>query len=101
MNSYIAGPITGIDNDNIEAFKKLQDRLFLERDIVATTPHEVCDGKGCVGYNDYMAECVRFLLREDTTKVFMLNGWQNSKGARSEHELAVIYGKEIYYEGGF
>lgn len=100
MNSYIAGKIGDIPNQNIEAFKKFQSLLFVHG-IIATTPHEVCEGKGCVDYNDYMAECVRYLLHKDTTDVYFMKGWEYSDGAKAEHALCLIYNKTIHYEYEF
>lgn len=96
--NYIAGRISGIENENRDCFIEYQSKIFLEMNILASTPHEVCDGKNCIGYNDYMAECVRFLLSDTTKRVFFMTDWALSKGARAEHNLAIIYGKEIHYE---
>ena len=43
-----------------------------------------------------MAVCVRHLLR--CSYVFMLHGWQNSRGARIEHWLASLLHKQIIYQ---
>jgi len=34
------------------------------------------------------------------THIYMLRGWERSKGARAEHAVAVWIGLEIMYQGG-
>lgn len=43
-----------------------------------------------------MAVCIRHLLR--CRRVYMLRGWQSSRGARIEHRIAVLLHKQIIYQ---
>jgi hypothetical protein len=36
----------------------------------------------------------------DSDAIYMLRGWEQSKGARAEHAVAVWIGLEIIYQGG-
>lgn len=47
-------------------------------------------------YADYMKADLEMLLKCHT--IVMLKGWENSKGARLEYEIAEATGMEIVYE---
>lgn len=44
---------------------------------------------------EYLADGIK--LMNDADAVFMMKGWERSRGCRIEHEIAVSYGKEIVY----
>ena len=45
---------------------------------------------------EYLAESIK--LMNDADAVLMMKGWEKARGCRIEHEVAVLYGKEIIYE---
>ena len=47
-------------------------------------------------YEDFMREDIRALL--DCAAIFMLDGWERSVGARTEHMIAAVCGLRIWYE---
>ena len=107
-NIYIAGPMTGLPNFNFEAFFDAE---------------EIWSNKGWVVYNParHDVECgidARELSLEEVNSkfnleeaalwdlqsivkcqaIYMLAGWNKSKGARAEHAVAEWLGKEIHYQ---
>lgn len=102
---YIAGPYTsdtrsGIDN-NIEHAKKAALELSANG-WAPITPHlnlyhfedyEIC---GLFDYTTWMDIDVSILMRCDA--IFMLKGWEHSKGSTHEHALAEQQELKIYYE---
>lgn len=92
---YIAGPITGMPNNNWENFNNAYQTLLAD----GYQPYSPLDiSKVAVGkkWEDYMRECLPVLLKCD--RVYMLRGWQSSKGATLEHTLALSLQMGIIYE---
>ena len=88
MRIYLSGQITGIENykknfeiAEREAREKLSDwepEIFNPANIILpdTATHE-----------DYMRICMRELAKCDA--IYMLNGWENSRGACREYGYAL------------
>ena len=88
MKIYLLGPISGIENykENFaaaerEAHERLSDwepEVFNPANIIlpVTATHE-----------DYMKICMRKLADCDT--IYMMNGWQDSRGACREYGYAL------------
>lgn len=100
MNLYIIGPVTGIENENRAEFERAQSAL-LDAGYIAYIPHEVIprdDQFGMLwGYN--MKYSIRHIIcnydwhnEPPHFGIAMLDGWENSKGATIEHDLAVALG---------
>lgn len=87
---YISGPITGIDFGNSFAFMYACCALEL-CGYEAVDPSKVQLGDDAT-WADYMKADLKLLL--DCDFIFMLEGWENSKGARLERELAENLGIE-------
>lgn len=111
---YISGPMSGIKNYNAEAFDAVADE-FRRNGVVVFNPadhdrlkfgedilnNEAGDPKAAVskGFN------IRVALRDDlewicsfADAIYMLRGWENSKGARAEHAVAVALGIKVVYQ---
>lgn len=93
---YIAGPITGIENYE-ENFKKRENELLrmgfkvinpvekgriLEKSLGRQPKHE-----------EYMQFLIPYVLNANS--ISLLNGWQQSKGAKIEYDVAMATGKTI------
>lgn len=87
---YISGPITGVDFGNSFAFLYACCALEL-RGYEAVDPSKVQLDDDAT-WADYMKADLKLLL--DCDFIFMLEGWENSKGARLERELAENLGIE-------
>lgn len=94
MRLYIAGPISGLPNDNIEEFRKAE-RFIRENypQITTVLPQDFVEewsgDKSSWQHGDYMRVTGIALLGSDAA-VF-LNGWENSVGAKMEHALCLTY----------
>ena len=112
---YIAGPMRGHDNWNFDSFDR-QAKLLrqngwqvinpaeLERNLQKKHgeihPHEFDPDT-----NESDQEFLRKALKQDMieicdkcTAIYMLKGWENSKGAITEWDLAQALGLDIFYE---
>lgn len=92
---YIAGPITGKENYNEEAFTRAKDNLMLKGWYNVVSPLEILS-PGAGSWEYYMKVDIPILLGCDT--VYMLKDWQKSKGAVLEHTLALSLNMHILYE---
>lgn len=85
---YVIGPVSGRKDNNVHAFTEAALALE-EAGYVTTIPHEF------VGPNDNyplaMRKCLYYLL-DNAGGVAMLDGWQHSKGATLEHDVAIACG---------
>lgn len=96
-NIYISGPVTGMPDYNRAAFHKAWEELAIALpDCVVINPTAIIQPQDGWDWSDYMREDLHFLLDCDT--IYMLKGWQNSKGAVIEHNLAVALGYIVIYE---
>lgn len=113
---YIAGPMRGIPQFNFPAFFAAQKKLESEgwevfnpaEDDVKTYGTDISKGNS-YGDEELAAKDFGFSLRDALAKdcefickeadaIFMLDGWENSKGASAERALAVALGHEVLYE---
>lgn len=93
---YISGPMTGIEDFNREAFMKAEWNLmemgYSQEEIVnpARFPFRE-DGD----YNIMLEICLAMM--RDCKTIYMLDGWEESKGACMELGFALAKGMEVIY----
>lgn len=89
MRIYISGPISGMPDLNREAFANAATYLRARGNDVVS-PHEIISHERAEReaweWADYMREDIKALMTCDA--IYMLDGWERSKGARIEHMLA-------------
>lgn len=109
MKLYIAGPMTGIPEQNFPAFHARAAQLRAEGHEVIN-PAEINGGEE---ENDLvarmtvaeLAEHWRKCMRKDITElvtcdgIAMLDGWTRSKGATLEHHIARALGLTVFEAG--
>ena len=93
MKIYISGPITGTD-DYTERFAKAE-RMLTDKGYSAVNPAYIKLPKDA-SWHDYMAVSLAMLIISDG--VYLLSGWNQSKGASIEYAVASAAGKEILFE---
>jgi hypothetical protein len=111
-NIYIAGPMRGQPEFNFPAFDAAEARLtadgwrvfnpaerdrregFDERGL---TGHEPLHELENFDHRQAVADDLQWLAL-DGDAIYMLNGWQTSKGAVAERAVAMSLGLDIYYE---
>jgi hypothetical protein len=113
---YIAGPMRGRPNWNYDAFSKAErDLKAVGWSVVnpATLDENYEDTKGLgkpedfdPNTNGYHKDVNRRIMRRDVTvicdrcdAIYMLEGWETSRGACAEFYLSSAIGLDIYYEG--
>lgn len=116
MKAYVAGPMTGIPEFNFPAFNAAAAKLRAEgyevfnpaeRDIERHGGIDISKGNA-TGSQEHAAKEHGFSLRDaladdtwwickEADTIAMLPGWENSKGARAEHALAVALGHKVIY----
>lgn len=82
---YIAGPISGMPNDNIEAFAEAAATLRA-KGYDAINPHELHEGATDRTWEGYMCRDLPHVLASQV--VATLPGWENSDGAQIEVFIA-------------
>lgn len=108
--AYVSGPMTKADNHGYPAFIKVAQRLrgkglFVlnpaeggpsEAEVLRhADEHRTKDFRETPMYAKLMTRDIGFVLMSDM--LFMLPGWNDSRGAQMEHNVAVICGKDIVY----
>lgn len=90
---YLAGPMSGIADMNYPAFAEKTAELRALGHFVVS-PAELCP----IGtsYADAMRKDIMVLVQCDT--IYMMRGWQQSKGATIELSIARVLEMEIWGE---
>lgn len=113
MVVYIAGPMRGIKYFNFPAFDEAE-RLLTENGFEVISPAQLDRKAGfdpellgsdydwrdlkSIGFElkDAIRRDVEAILKSDC--IYMLDGWQNSKGAKSEKTIAEWLGLSVLYQ---
>ena len=98
MKIYISGAITGVKEYEFN-FLRAHNDLKLQgmnnkqiKNPCIFTNHLPQNST----WEQYMRVCVKELA--DCDKIYMLKGWENSRGATEEHRIAKMLGMEVIYE---
>jgi hypothetical protein len=89
---YISGPMTGWHNNNVESFNAVAAQLRAAGHQVVN-PAELNDPQAT--YAQAMRTDIAALLTCES--ICMLPGWQSSRGANLERDIAGVIGLEILY----
>lgn len=92
MRVFISGPMTGYAGFNRAAFNDAE-RMLKSQGCAVLNPAVLTDG---LTQAQYMDICLAMVRCADA--VFMLQGWEDSAGARAEHALAEKRGHRILYQ---
>lgn len=82
MKAYIAGPMTGYENFNREAFFEAAKKL----EELGWEPVHTADLPGGLAYEEYLEKSLRAIAGCDA--ICLLHGWEYSKGALMEYGYA-------------
>ena len=81
---YISGPITGVIEAE-ECFREAEQKIEAAG-FIAINPCTLINGGGKLTWEDYIDMDLAILKKCNC--IYMLNGWQNSRGATIEKEFA-------------
>jgi len=102
---YVAGPMRGLPNYNFPAFDAAAVDLRARGwAVVSPAEHDREIGVTAETPDNFTATDLRDMIMWDLDQVsrcdavYFLRGWENSKGARTEHALAIFLGKELIYQ---
>lgn len=108
MRIYIAGKMTGIYEFNFPAFFEAEKKLHAAgHDTINPARHDQEDGLVVTGLSGHEApldfDLKKTLLWDleqvaEADAIYLLSGWETSKGATAELALAKALGKEVQYE---
>lgn len=94
MNLYVIGQVTGMPKNNLPTFNQVRGEL-MENGHRATIPHDSIGARW--SWEKAMSRsiqtiCSKLDIHGDNFGIAMLDGWENSKGAKIEHDLAEALG---------
>lgn len=91
---YLSGKIT--DNENYKEGFASAEKFLIERGYIVLNPamlDSICPN---LSYTEYLRIC--YSLIDISEIVFMVSGWNDSKGANAELSYAKSLGKKIMYQ---
>ena len=110
---YVAGPMRGFENYNYPAFDRCA-RVLRDQGWNVINPAELDRDQGkpissaydfdpdnCYEDHEFMRSALRrdmVAIGEECTAIYMMSGWEKSKGANAELALARALGIKIFYE---
>lgn len=104
MNIYVIGPVTGKPNDNREEFERVREELWANPfNNAVMIPHDFADADST--WEQAMCQSILAMMQWRSYElspnipsqgfaIAMLDDWEESKGARIEHDLAEALGIE-------
>lgn len=95
MKIYLSGAITGT-NDYMERFKAAEEKLTQDGHTVFNPAAVNAMMPTGTTYEEYMR--VSFTLLDMCDAIYMMRGWQDSKGANREYGYALAKGIKILEE---
>lgn len=94
---YLAGPMTGLPEQNYPAFDEAKHALE-EKGLRIASPHDIQfkepNGRGSLPWEVYMKAGLKMMLECDG--IILLPGWVHSHGARVEFDLATKLNLDVY-----
>jgi len=88
---YLAGPMTGYNNYNYDAFFAAEKEL--ERSFIVFNPAR---NPTQSSYAEYIKKGIEMLVQCDA--IYLLKGWEKSTGACLERHIAQVLGIFVYRE---
>ena len=91
---YLSGKIT--DNPNYKSEFACAELFLVQMGYMVVNPARLDEVANNLTYEQYMQICYRLVDIADI--IFMVSGWQKSKGANAELSYAKSLGKKVMYQ---
>lgn len=91
---YVSGGMTGLPGMNRKNFNRVT-KMLEDRGFTVFNPADI-KGEADWGWDEYMREAIRGQM--ESQDIFMLNGYEHSKGAMIELDLAKKLNMGVTYE---
>ena len=96
MKIMISQPMRGKTNEQIreeraDLVKRLQEEGI---EVIDTVFEEAPADEDIAIY--MLSQSIRYIGKVDA--LYFMKGWENARGCRIEHEVAVAYGKQVFYQ---
>lgn len=92
---YISGKITGLSDLNAPSFNRVENEL-IKKGYEPFNPIKI-KGENDWQWEDYMKPCITALMSCDY--IYMIDGWETSKGAMLEMYIASLLNIPAVFEG--
>jgi len=92
---YLSGPMSGLPDYNSAEFAKYAE-IYRQQGFRVLSPPELDAGDWSKDYAFYIKRDIEVLVKEHVSRIYLLPGWQDSRGARLEHHIAELLGIGIY-----
>jgi len=109
MKIYIAGKITGLDEDLAYAKFLMAEAVIEIAEHEPLNPMKLVDqgmfnqDGSCRAYSDFLLDAIRVVLK-DAEALYMLSNWRDSLGARNQGNASAVYRmkaqEEFFYSSG-
>jgi len=96
MKIYISGPITGRPIKEAEEHFERFESILIRLNTKPINPMRIKPFLGLKNWYCYMITDVWALLKCDA--IYMLKGWEQSRGAKIEKRIAEFMGMRKFYE---
>jgi len=97
MKIYIAGKITGLSGEEVEAAFMWAEMLIEKAGHTPLNPHALVDQTPGRKYGEYLADALQIMLTQADAVLFLAN-WNESRGARVEMVTAGECGIPRYFK---
>lgn len=101
---YLSGPMTGIPEYNYPEFRRYAEKYRAEG-FTVVSPHEMDEADGSapgpdgalkMPYTEYLRRDVAKLAQPGIDRMYLMPGWQKSRGANLEKHVAESIGIALY-----
>jgi hypothetical protein len=92
---YIGGKMTGLPDFGYPLFYAAEPNV-IKLGYTPVNPARNFDGDQTLPYEAYMHKSLRQLM--DCQAIYLLDGWQDSRGAKIEYDIASALGLDIIYQ---
>ena len=91
---YLSGPMRNLPDFNFAEFNRIAKIIRFKYEVWLTNPAESFGGRKDLSRAEYMRKDIESLLKVDG--IVMMDGWENSKGATLELEIAKELGLKLF-----